>query len=112
MLKFLSRFFKKSAAVKTLGKSRIKKIESLINKKISHPEIFLEALTHSSIVDDKKFKLSYERLEFLGDAILGFLAGESLFEKFPGKNEGFLAKSRSNLVNKNNLFEADRKSVV
>lgn len=51
------------------------------------------ALTHRS-----KTKKNYERLEFLGDSILGFVIAEALFEKFPDSNEGKLSQVRSKLV--------------
>ncbi len=51
------------------------------------------ALTHRS-----KTKKNYERLEFLGDSILGFVIAEALFEKFPDFDEGKLSQVRSKLV--------------
>ena len=51
------------------------------------------ALTHRS-----KTKKNYERFEFLGDSILGFVIAEVLFEKFPDANEGELSQIRSKLV--------------
>ena len=59
------------------------KDNSLLNK----------ALTHRS-----KTKKNYERLEFLGDSILGFVIAEFLFEKFPDSDEGKLSQVRSKLV--------------
>ncbi len=51
------------------------------------------ALTHRSFAG-----LNNERLEFLGDAILNFIAGEALFERFPQAREGQLSRLRSRLV--------------
>ena len=51
------------------------------------------AITHRS-----KTKKNYERLEFLGDSILGFVIAEVLFEKFPDSDEGRLSQVRSKLV--------------
>ena len=42
---------------------------------------------------------SNERLEFLGDAVLGFITAEHLFDQFPDKDEGFLTRLRAKLVN-------------
>lgn len=42
---------------------------------------------------------SNERLEFLGDAVLGIIIGQYLYERFPNENEGFLSKMRTKLVN-------------
>ncbi len=50
-----------------------------------------------------------ERLEFLGDAILGAVVGDFLFEHFPSGDEGFLTKTRSKLVNRATLTELAHK---
>ncbi|MGH8500768.1 MAG: ribonuclease III domain-containing protein, partial [Methylococcales bacterium] len=52
------------------------------------------ALTHRSAASQNN-----ERLEFLGDSILGFVIAETLYEKFPTADEGVLSRLRSNLVN-------------
>ncbi len=52
------------------------------------------ALTHSSSVDDK----NYERLEFLGDRVLGLVMAHALFDHFPDENEGGMARRHSALV--------------
>ncbi len=61
-----------------------------------------EALTHPSICIKNQskslVKFSYERLEFLGDAVLSLLVAELLMQQFPNEDEGNLAKRRSNLV--------------
>jgi len=48
-------------------------------------------------------RLSNERLEYLGDAVLGAVIAELLFKKFPFKEEGFLTEMRSRIVNRENL---------
>ena len=65
-------------------------------------------MQHSSIAKtiDKGFKESNERLEYLGDALLGAIVAEYLFARFPYKEEGFLTEIRSRIVNRevlNNL---------
>ncbi len=57
------------------------------------PELMLLALTHRSFAGRNN-----ERLEFLGDAILNFVAGEALYERFPQAREGQLSRLRSRLV--------------
>ena len=52
---------------------------------------------------------SNERLEFLGDAILGAVVAEYLFKLFPKKDEGFLTQMRSRIVNGQNLFTLSKK---
>lgn len=109
MLSFFTGILKKNKSRNLLTKERIKEIERLIGKKIRNYNVYLEALSHRSVIDKEKFKVSNERLEFLGDAVLGFVVGEYLFEKFPTINEGTLTKMRANLVNKNALFAVAKK---
>ncbi len=65
------------------------------------------ALRHKSAASEIKqgVKNSNERLEFLGDAVLGMIIGKMLFKKFPYKDEGFLTEVRSKLVNRAHLGE-------
>lgn len=63
-------------------------------------DLFDQALTHRSWVNEHKGeRTSNERLEFLGDAILEFVASKEIFIKFPDKEEGYLTALRANLVN-------------
>ncbi len=55
------------------------------------------------------FKHSNERLEYLGDAVLGSVVADFLFKKFPFKEEGFLTEMRSRIVSRNNLNLLSRK---
>ena len=52
---------------------------------------------------------SNERLEYLGDAVLGVIVAEYLFKKFPFKDEGFLTEIRSRIVNRESLNQVARK---
>lgn len=54
-------------------------------------------------------RISNERLEFLGDAILGSIIAEYLFKKFPYKDEGFLTEIRSRIVSRSNLNGLSRR---
>ncbi|MCE1187718.1 MAG: ribonuclease III [Ignavibacteria bacterium] len=92
-----------------IAKERIRILERLILNKIQDTELFIEALTHRSLVDGRKFKTSNERLEFLGDAVLGLVVTRELYFKFPDKDEGFLTKIRANFVNKNALYDAGQR---
>ena len=64
-----------------------------------------QAFTHKSVIKDSKQESfeSYERLEFLGDAILDSIVSSYLFKKFPFKDEGFLTQLRSRLVRRKTL---------
>lgn len=57
----------------------------------------------ASLSDSKGNPLNYERLEYLGDAVLGIVIAEFLYRQFPDRNEGFLTKMRSKIVNGDNL---------
>lgn len=69
--------------------------------------LYRKAFTHSSASNQAKdrgvVKESYERLEFLGDAILSAVIADFLFKKFPLKDEGFLTKVRSRIVSRQQL---------
>lgn len=73
----------------------------------NHLTLFKRALRHRSTVDNDRFDSfeTYERLEFLGDAVLDLIVTEILFERFPKKNEGFLTKLRARLVRADTLYE-------
>ncbi len=68
-------------------------------------ELYKLALSHKSIMNrDRRGQiLNNERLEFLGDAILGAVVGHIVFKHFPGKHEGFLTTTRSKLVQREML---------
>lgn len=65
------------------------------------------ALSHTSYANEvyKDTLRSYERLEFLGDSILGFVTAEYLYHTFPTKHEGELTRIRAELVCEKNLAE-------
>ncbi len=69
------------------------------------------AFKHKSVTADTRngVKTNNERLEFLGDAILGAVVGEMLFKRFPFKDEGFLTETRSKIVNRIFLNQLARK---
>jgi ribonuclease-3 len=66
-------------------------------------ELYRQAFRHTSAAIHLKdgLKNSNERLEFLGDSIIGSVVAEYLFKKFPFKDEGFLTKMRSKIVSRN-----------
>jgi ribonuclease III len=65
----------------------------------ARPELLDQALTHPSVAGDP----SYERLEFLGDRVLGLVVAEMLYHEFPGEPEGSLARRFNALVRKEAL---------
>jgi len=69
------------------------------------------AFRHKSVAQNVKkgVKNSNERLEFLGDAVLGSVVAEVLFKLYPYEDEGFLTELRSKIVNRQNLNQLARK---
>jgi len=57
----------------------------------------------TAMIINRGIRISNERLEYLGDAILGAIVAEYLFKKFPLKDEGFLTEMRSKIVNREQL---------
>ncbi len=67
--------------------------------------LFKTAFYHRSMNQETPGKMSNERLEFLGDAILSTIVAEYLFKKYPTQDEGFLTKMRSKIVKRHTLNE-------
>ena len=76
----------------------MKSIQTKINYKFKDPSLLELALTHSSYANEKGSHRNNERLEFLGDSVLGFITAEYLFSTMPGTPEGELTKLRSAAV--------------
>jgi ribonuclease-3 len=70
-------------------------------------QIYKTAFTHRSmnIRDDEGNAINYERLEFLGDAMLGAVIASHLYLEVPGGDEGYLTKMRSKVVSREHLNE-------
>jgi ribonuclease-3 len=102
MLGRLKKWFSSSEDQFHESSSRIAKLEKLLGFSIpdEHMGVYLRALRHRSIIDGKKVQAheTYERLEFLGDAVLDLIVTEIIFEKYPVANEGFLTKLRAKVV--------------
>ena len=76
-------------------------IEALVGAPVGELELYDHALRHRSIFRGQTTDgtESNERLEFLGDAVLGAVVAEHLYRDFPHRDEGFLTRTRANLVN-------------
>ncbi|MCO4793512.1 MAG: ribonuclease III [Bacteriovoracaceae bacterium] len=85
----------------------LSKPQKLLNYTFKNDMILMEALTHTSFVHEfKSLNLkSNEKLEFLGDAILGLIVSHYLMDEFPDLKEGELSKFRSSLVNGQSFAE-------
>jgi len=81
-------------------------VATVIGQDPQNARLYQLAFTHSSVVRAEPGAgrhQSNERLEFLGDAVLGTVVAEYLFRKFPYEQEGFLTETRSRIVNRESL---------
>ena len=78
----------------------IKDLEAAIGYRFQNITLLQNALTHSSYANERWHNslLSNERLEFLGDSILGMVVAEHLYKQFPDRPEGELTKMRADMV--------------
>ncbi len=87
--------------------NKLNKLSQKLKLQFNTSLLYAKALTHRSYLEKKTELIkSNERLEFLGDAVLGVIVAETLFAKFPNEDEGFLTKTRSHIVDKNALYES------
>ena len=66
--------------------------EKMLGYHFENRQLIVSAITHPSAVENEPIWASYERLEFLGDSILGAMVATDLFEKFPNMDEGQLTR--------------------
>jgi len=74
-----------------------------IGYRFSAPELLEEALRHGSAPAQEEGSRSYERLEFLGDAVLNLCVAQEMFRMLPLAGEGVLTKARASIINNRNL---------
>ena len=92
--------------------AELAELEEALGHHVRRPEWLERALTHSSRrseTDAGEASEDNEKLEFLGDAVLGALVSEYLVMSFPHWGEGQLSKSRAKLVNAASLYGASRR---
>ena len=80
-------------------------LQKKINVKFKNLDLLIQSLTHK-IFDTKK---NYEKMEFLGDRVLGLVIAKKLLETYPDEKEGILDKKFASLVNKNTCLEIAKK---
>ena len=85
-------------------------LEDILEHKFSSQALLAQALTHRSAAFDGR--TSYERLEFLGDRVLGFVIADLLLCAYPTEREGELAKRQADLVRRETLAQVARVAVV
>jgi ribonuclease-3 len=99
LLGFVSRFFASDKAFRQA-------VATVTGQKPKNAQLYRLAFTHSSAVRQQPAigrHQTNERLEFLGDAVLGTVVAEYLFKKYPYEQEGFLTEVRSRIVNRESL---------
>ena len=112
MLSFFKSFqFKYRFLFKSKEKDFFNSINNITGLSPSNLELYHLAVSHTSVARESGYgiKFSNERLEYLGDAILGAVIAEYLFKKFPYKDEGFLTEIRSRIVNRESLNSVGKK---
>lgn len=82
--------------------------EKKIGYKFKNRQLLTTALTHSSYANERKTQ-DNERLEFLGDSVLGLITAEYLFKRLKKNQEGTLTKLRASLVCEQSLFDISKK---
>ena len=85
--------------------NNLHQLEKKININFKNKRLLKQAITHKSY--DKN--VNNEKLEFIGDRILGFVIAKKLLEIFPSDSEGILDKKLASLVNKNKCLEISKK---
>ncbi len=89
-----------------------KSVEQIIGARPGNLLLYQLAFRHTSASKETNiggFRESNERLEYLGDSVLGMIVAEYLFKKYPFKDEGFLTEIRSRIVNRESLNILARK---
>ena len=79
-------------------------IERIIGYSFKNKDVLKEALTHKSFAGEHRSAKHNERLEFLGDSILGAIVADYIYNQCPHVEEGVLSKIKSNLVSRHNLY--------
>jgi len=85
-------------------------LQALLGITFNEPSLLEQAVVHSSYINENPaFTLGHnERLEFLGDAILGYIVAEKLYQEFPDLTEGEMTKLRAALVRRDTLARMAR----
>lgn len=88
-------------------KTELKTIEERIGYTFENKELLIQAFTHRSFVNENRKILENhnERLEYLGDAVLGLLVTDYLYHSYPEKTEGELSDWKSRMIESNSCYE-------
>ncbi|NBW98612.1 ribonuclease III [bacterium] len=88
-----------------MSTEHIEQVEAVLGHSFSNLDLLAEALTHSSFNNENRKGKDNERLEFLGDAVIGLVIGQELWRRFPNSSEGQLSRWRSQLVSRKSLAD-------
>jgi ribonuclease-3 len=77
---------------------RVSDVERVIGYTFTEKDLLIRALTHPSAIEEDPIGGSYERLEFLGDSLLGAFIAFTIYERFPDLDEGALTRIKVSLV--------------
>ena len=92
------------------NEERMRNVEEAIGWEFASQSLLRDALTHRSYLNEtNEDRPSNERLEFLGDSVLGFIVTDYLYNRFPKLSEGELTNLRSALVRTETLARSPRK---
>ena len=83
---------------------KIRKLEEKIKYSFKNKEFLINSLTHKSFNSEK----NYEKLEFLGDRVLGIIISRKLIELYPNEKVGLLDKKFASSVNKTKCYEVGK----
>ncbi|KKS94553.1 MAG: Ribonuclease 3 [Candidatus Collierbacteria bacterium GW2011_GWB1_44_6] len=95
-----------------MNRPNLKLLQEIIDYEFRDPNLLETALTHRSCLNQPGIIESYERLEFLGDAILEMLISVYLFNKYPDKMEGYLTAARSAIVRTESLSKVSEQNHI
>lgn len=106
----LERVFRECCGVQSLDEMKhapTAPLEAAIGHEFQRRELLEQALTHSSFAREQMDgSADNEQMEFLGDAVLGFVTSQELFSKYPDYQEGALSKLKAHLVSGRHLVRA------
>ena len=88
---------------------KLDRAQEILDWRFENTQYLLSAITHPSATEGRAVKFSYERLEFLGDSILGALVANEAFHRFPDLDEGGLTRIKVALVSGASLSEVAEK---
>ena len=84
-------------------KAGLNELEQQLEYCFADKTLLFQALTHTSFENEHSGSGDYQRLEFLGDAVLGLVLAETVYSRFPTGDEGVLSRLRSQIVDQDTL---------